>query len=159
MTLDEILNLDPTPDRWAADKFISEDDGFSLAMGIIQGTATAVSDGSFKGHIGTSGFVLRGVQGMLAAIGSNVVPGNPDEQSSYRSELAGISGIIAIVAATCKKYDIVKGSFKLALDGEQALLKASSNWPISPKDADFDLICDIRAKAAKLPVKIKWQWI
>jgi hypothetical protein len=116
-----------------------------------------VSNGSYKDNVGTSGFVLWGANRHLALIGDNVVPGNPKEQSSYRSELSGISGVLAILGAVCHKYDIHKGSIRLALDGEQALLKASSTWPLSPTDTDFDFLCDIRAKIAKLPINLTWQ--
>lgn len=158
-TLEEIFDLMHSQDRWAVDGFSTEDEGLALAEGIISGTATAVSDGSYKNGIGTSGFVLRGAMRRLGAIGDNVVPGNPCEQSSYRSELAGISGVLAVVLAICKKYDITQGCITMALDGEQAMLKARSVWPLSPTDTDFDLLTDIRSKVSKLPVSIKWQWI
>jgi hypothetical protein len=86
-------------------------------------------------------------------------PNNPHQQSSYRSKLAGNSGLLALVSAVCRKYDITDGSILLALDGEQALLKASSTWPLSLQDTDFNLLCDIQRKVSKLPVTIKWQWI
>jgi hypothetical protein len=159
LTIEEVLDLAPPLDQWAVADFHSDDDGMTLAMGLIQGNATAVSDGSYKDNLGTSGFVLCGPRRKLAAIGSNVVPGNPDEQSSYRSELVGISGVLAVVTATCMKCNIQEGSIRLALDGKQALLKASSTWPRSPTDMDFDLLCDIRKKITRLPVTITWQWI
>jgi hypothetical protein len=132
MTLDAIIAHMPDAEKWAIDTFHSADEGFILADGIIKGVAMAVSDGSYKNHIGTSGFILRGANRQIGAIGDNVVPGNPHEQSSYRSELAG--GVLALVSTVCKKYDITDGSILLALDGEQALLKASSTWPLSPQD-------------------------
>ena len=101
-------------------------------MGILMGTATVVSDGSFKNHIDTSAFVLRGPNRQLSVLGTNVVLGNPSEQSSNRSELAGISGSLACILAISKKYDVTSGSITLALDGEQALLKASLTFPLSP---------------------------
>ena len=89
-------------------------------------------------------------------MGTNVVPGNPEDHSSYRSELAGISGILAVTSCICKKYSVDEGQITVALDGEQALLKASSLWPLSPTDTDFDLLSDIRRKIEKLPIKINW---
>ena len=158
-SIDEILNLVPEDDTWAVDIFHSPDECMDLAMGIIKGNATAVSDGSFKDHMGTSGFVLRGSNKEIVSTGANTVPGNPNEQSSYRSELAGISGTLAILDATCKKYDISTGSVTVALDGQQALLKARSLWPLSPTDPDFDLLTDIRRKISKLPITLNWHWI
>ena len=72
------------------------DNGATLAIGILQGQATAVSDGSYKQGLGTSGFILQGCQRKLGILGSNIVLGNTNEQSSYRSKLAGILGSIAI---------------------------------------------------------------
>ena len=95
----------------------------------------------------------------MGLTGSNVVPGNPEEQNSYRSELAGISGSLAVLSAVCEKYDITEGATTMALDGQQALLNASSTWPLSPHDSDFDLLTDIRAKIKRLPITLKWLWI
>jgi hypothetical protein len=53
------------------------DDGQTIAEGIISGSATAVSDGSFKSQFGTSGFVIRGNNRRLGAIGVDAVPGLP----------------------------------------------------------------------------------
>ena len=95
MTLAEIFLSQPKDDQWAIHSFHSPDKGHSLAMAIIQGSATVVSDGSYKSSIGTSGFILRGISRSLSAYGTNIVPGNLEEQSAYRSELAGIEGSIA----------------------------------------------------------------
>ena len=128
-------------------------------MGIITGHATAVSNGSYKetkgDHFGTSAFVLRGANRSAGALGVNAVPGNNHEQSSYCSELSGISGSLAINSAVCDKYDITSGAITFALDGEQAMLPASSTWPLSPQDTDFDLITDIRAKIVRCPIGFK----
>ena len=159
LTIEEILDTRHENDKWAVDTFHSDDDGAALAMGIIQGHATAVNDGSYKNNVGTSGFILRGANRTLGAVGANAVPGNPEEQSSYRSELAGISGSLAIISAVCDKYGIVSGSITIALDGQQAMLKSRSLWPLSPGDKDFDLLTDIRAKIRKLPISIHWEWI
>ena len=159
MTLEEIFLSQPKEDRWAIHTFHSPDDGHSLAMAIIQGCATAVSDGSYKSNIGTSGFILRGISRSLSAYGTNIVPGNPEEQSAYRSELAGIEGSLAVIAAVCKKYTIENGSITIALDGQQALLQSSSTYNISPTSPDFDILTDIRSKLIKLPVEVHWKWI
>ena len=92
-------------------------------------------------------------------MGVNVVPGNPTEQSSYWSELGGISGLIAVTSAVCDKYDITTWSIIFALDGKEALSKASSLWPLLSTDPDFDLLSDIRSKLRSLLIQVKWQCI
>jgi hypothetical protein len=51
------------------------------------------------------------------------------------------------------------GQVTIGLDGEQALIAASSIWPLHADQADFNLLCDIHAKVAKLPITIQWKWI
>jgi hypothetical protein len=87
------------PLDWAVLDYFFPDDGQTVAEGIISGSATAVSDRSFKSQFGTSGFVIRGDNRRLGAIWVNAVPGLPDEHSLYTSKLVGISGSLAIIYA------------------------------------------------------------
>ena len=98
-SLKEIIATQPPDDLWAIHTFYSPDEGQSLATAILQGCATAVSNGSYKDQLGTSGFILRGLNCTLSIAGTNIVPGNPNEQSSYHSELAGIKGSLAVVSS------------------------------------------------------------
>lgn len=45
------------------------------------------------------------------------------------------------------------------LNGEQALILALGHWPLHSDQPYFDLLRDIRAKLAKLPITIQWKWI
>jgi hypothetical protein len=57
-TIHAALQALPPLDRWAVLDYFFPDDGQTVAEGIISGSATAVSDGSFKAQFGTSGFVI-----------------------------------------------------------------------------------------------------
>jgi hypothetical protein len=103
-TIHAAMQALPPLDCWAVLDYFFPDDGQTVAEGIISGSATAVSDGSFKSQFGTSGFVIRGNDRRLGAIWVNAVPGLPDEHSSYRSELVGISGSLAIIYAVDTPY-------------------------------------------------------
>jgi hypothetical protein len=39
------------------------------------------------------------------------------------------------------------------------LKQAAGNWPLSPDQADFDMLCDIRAKLAISPIIWQWYWV
>jgi hypothetical protein len=159
LSLEErVLSL-PTADQWAIKEFFSIDDGRNVAAAIIQGTAKAVSDGSFKDEFGTSAFVVIGSDNSLRVGGVNAVPGSPQEKSPYRAELVGISGVISIVKCVCEQYDIQAGTIEMGLDGEQAMKAAFEDWPLNPAQPDFDLLSDIRAKLAKSKITWKWRWI
>jgi hypothetical protein len=93
-------------------------------------------------------------------ISVNSVPGKREEQSAYRSELAGVSGSLSLIAAVCMVHDIHTGSTTIGLDREQAMIAASEDWPLSPARPDYyDLLTDIRAKVRGLPIKVHWKWI
>jgi hypothetical protein len=160
-TMEEALASVAEADKWAIESSHITDNGNSLAAAILRGDARAVSDGSFKNSMGTSSSILfhSCSTDPNRIVSVNAVPGNPNEQSAYRSELAGISGSLAITAAVCRIHDINEGSITLGLDGRQALLAAAGDWPLNPARPDFDLITDIRAKVKRLPVRVKWKWV
>jgi hypothetical protein len=155
---DALLQL-PRADQWAAKSVDCSDNGRCLAMAILNGTARAISDGSFKDKMGTSASVLYGSDPSKRIMCVNAPPGHEDEQSAYRSELAGIEGTLALVASVCKVHDIRSGSITIGLDGDQALIQASGDWPLHPSQADFDMLHDIREKLKRLPITVRWKWI
>jgi hypothetical protein len=139
-----------------------EDEGRAISKAIKKGTAIAVSDGSYKDARGTAAFILersdlKDKKGHI--IGVNLIPGEPTDQSAYRSELGGVSGIIETVGILCRLYSIQDGIIEVGLDGEQAMKSLSSTWPLHPRQADYDLLQDIRAKIAKSPITWKWRWV
>jgi hypothetical protein len=158
--LADLLTTAPPLDCWAAGLIHVVDNGRLFAAAILRGEARAVSDGSFKNEMGTSASVLyhSTSKDPNHMVGVNAIPGNCNEQSAYRSELAGILGSIAITAAICQLHDIQDGSITFGLDGIQALRAAAGNWPLNPEPPDFDLITDIRAKLKRLPIWVHWKW-
>jgi hypothetical protein len=158
-TVEEALRLRSRGDRWAVATLDNNDNGQSVAQAIRNGTARAISDGSFKDQLGTSSTVIYGDNADNRMITVNEVPGHRQEQSAYRSELAGIEGALAVLASVCRVHRVENGAVTIGLDGEQALIEASGNWPLSPSRADFDMLTDIRAKIKKLPITVHWRWI
>ena len=136
----------PQSDQWASTRTEITDNGLDLALGITQGNATAISDGSYKEQYGASCSILRGPNRTKRIITINAVPGPPDAQSAYRSKLAGISGSLLILPALCNLHQITDGLITIGLDGKSAIDTVSSTKPLRPQQPDFDLLCDIRAK-------------
>ena len=153
-TIEEALTQQPARDHWAAKAVKCTVNGLSVAMAILNGSAKAISDGSYKDKMGTLATVIYGDDKTKRMMCVNAPPGHADEQSAYRSELAGIEGTLALLSSVCKVHDIHEGSVTIGLDGEQALIQASSDWPLSPHQADFDMLHDIRAKIKRLPIVI-----
>jgi hypothetical protein len=77
----------------------------------------------------------------------NVVPGDPKDQSSYRSELAGIFGIVTMARALCEVHSIPSGNICIGCDGKIALNHVFGEGPGSDADVstvDYDMISAIR---------------
>jgi hypothetical protein len=156
------LDLRKKLDKWSVQSAdVVVDNGRSIAAAIIRGSARAVCDGSFKSSMATSASILFHSKATdpNRLISVNSVPGNREEQSAYRSKLAKVSGSISLIAAVCLVHDIHTGSITIGLDGEQAMIAASEDWPLSPAHPDYNLLTDIRAKVRGLPIKINWKWI
>jgi hypothetical protein len=77
-------------------------------------------------------------------------------QSGYHSELARIAGIITAVEMLCSRFSLTKGAIKIGLDGLEALNQSHGDWPLSPTQADFDMLTNIRSQLASS--KITWHW-
>jgi hypothetical protein len=86
--------------------------------------------------------------------GQCVVPGSPDDQSAYRSELTGLYGIASTIWHLQQTFN-VKGNITAGCDGLSALRQAEkrSNF-INPNIPQFDLILAIR----KVIEHTEWQW-
>jgi hypothetical protein len=104
---DDVCTHLPLLDQWAVDECWHSDNGFLVADAIGDGTALAISDGSYKNERGTSAFLLQGLskeQGRI--LGVDCTPGDPSDQSAYRAELSGISGILATLSIICQIHQI-----------------------------------------------------
>jgi len=126
--------------RWAVPT-LQYKDVRRIAEAIINGTAVAVSDGSFAKAHGTAAWIIQDDSGSGEVGGSLVVPGYPSDQSAYRSELAGLYAILIAVETICVYFDIHDGSIEVACDGESALNNAITVLDHdSPGKAQFDII-------------------
>ena len=89
-----------------ANSDIEENEEREFARMIEARTASIVSDGSYKDGTSSSAFVI--LPNKLNT-GSNTVPGEKEDQNSYRSELAGILSSIIYTNEVCKRFSIQDG--------------------------------------------------
>jgi hypothetical protein len=149
-------------DQWAIQETSLTDDGEAIAKAISKGTAIAVSDGSYKDGRGTAGFILETSENFESKnriVGVNSIPGEQEDQSSYRSEIGGVSGVVETVGILCNRFAIKSGDIKVGLDGEQAMQNIFGNWPLYPGQADYDLLKDLREKIKKSPITWTGIWV
>jgi hypothetical protein len=149
-------------DQWAIQEITVTDEGTAMAQALRNGTAIAVSDGSYKDSRGTAAFILEpsvhsDTTGRI--VGVNSIPGEPEDHSSYRSEIGGVSGIVETVGILCAQYSIKSGAVEVGLDGDQAMKNIFGTWPLHPQQADYDLLKDLRRKIHQSPVTWTGRWV
>lgn len=64
---------------------------------IKDGTALGVNNGSFTCEFGTTCWMIENGSGTERIVGLIDVPGFNDEHDAYKSELAGLYGIVKVV--------------------------------------------------------------
>jgi hypothetical protein len=120
------------------------------------GCINAVSDGSFKELFGTAAWTLH-ITDQCVIQGQCTSPGEPEDQSAYRSELTGIYGIVSTIWTLQHKWSCV-GEVTVGCDGLSALRQAQKTTDfIDPNVPQFDLIMAIRTIIAQ--TNWKWNWI
>jgi hypothetical protein len=73
-------------------------------------------------------------------MGQCISPGNPDDQSAYRSELTGLYGILACMIWHLQQKYNVKGKITVGCDGLSALRQAQKLTDfINPNTPQYDL--------------------
>jgi hypothetical protein len=132
-----------------------------LAEGIWSGTTAAVADGSFKDMQGTSGFTLIQEFSHQHINGDNQVPGEDTDQASYRSELAGIYGVLLPAQMVCKIYAIDTGHMVVACDNESAAGQKAIEWhyPLKPANDHFDILSAIHQLCQQLPISMEFRHV
>ena len=158
--LRERLENLPEEDKWAVEQVHLCHEGAEIAEAIKRGEVIAVSDGSFKLQRGTSAAVIevKNRPGSKIII-LNKVPGLPRDQSPFRSELAGVCGVIMVLETLIKHFNIRKGSIKIGLDGESVVKRLKDTKYLKAKYKSYDLLSFIVEKTIKLPVKIEFFWV
>jgi hypothetical protein len=154
LSFSQTLDSLPASSIWAVQEYALPADLAPIVRSLLLGSARAISDGSFKDKFGTSAFTIIDNQD-TSILGLNVVPGHPDDQSAYRSELAGLFGIVLVVNRLCSWAKIESGGIEVGCDGLSALEKAFDTWPLEPTDPHFDMLSSLHTQIAASPVTWK----
>ena len=142
--------------RWAIEQCSVEDDGVIVANAIRNGKCIGVSDGSYNDEFGTACWIIQGEDAVGQIKCPLVLPGHSSSHSAYRSELAGIYGMVTMIETLCKFHGISEGSVEVGCDGLSALTHAMQRWDIiNPKMPQFDLLAATRMVLRRCPVQIR----
>jgi hypothetical protein len=118
----------------------------------------AVSDGSFKDGHGTAAWVLM-ITEDTSITGKMITPGTSKIQSAYRSELAGLYGILCTITMLEQRFNH-KASITIGCDGLSALQRVFV--PLDCVDTNslhYDLITACRSLWLKSSWKVHWHHV
>jgi len=131
----------------------------AVVEAITQGTALAVSDGSFKEGRGAAAWTIEGRMANNKITGACLVPGTAEDHSAFRSELMGILGVLLTAHHILMDYSQVQGTLQVCCDGKSALSLAASDYPILITEPHADLLSAIRKVRDGLKCRIVFKHV
>ena len=158
-SLSQILQtMDPSL-KWAIDRANIPNEGATLAAALTSGESVAVSDASLKDGLGTAAFVLEHTPTLERAVGLNIVPGPIEDGDSYRCELAGLIGILAMVNAICQANQVTNGRLRIACDNISTLWALTKHFVPNPNQRSFDLVSCLHSLVVECPIQLDPQHV
>ena len=144
---------------WAPDRVHIDGDESAVVDSFVQGTLRIVCDGSYKDGLGTACTQLIASDGVNKIWIYCQTPGMRRDQSSTRSELAGIlSSIMALdwmSRLRALHRSRVRPTVELGCDGLIALRKSFGHKQLQPSSAQFDMASTIRSMLRKSPFLVQ----
>jgi len=129
----------------------------ALLQSLSRGEGFAVSDGSYKDDKGTAAWIIEGPSSVLRLTGSWFTPGQPEDHSSFRSELAGLLGVVYTL--TFWPPTTTAPTFRLACDGLSVINRLTNSKPIEPTEPHADLLAAVRSMIASCGYHIVLQFV
>jgi len=138
-----LTSLTTAEDAFELDWGITNEQQGKLAQleeAIKTGVVVAVSDGSFQDSKGSAAWTIEGRNQFHHIRGSGWTPGDPEDQSAYRSKLFGLWSIFRTIHKFVQDCNTTEGHVCIACDGLSALKQAQSIRPVDPATPHYDLI-------------------
>ena len=85
--------------------------------------------------------------------------GSGEDQSAYRSELAGVITALTILDVLVRHHNITDGAVTIALNGDSALIQSGGDWPLSVDQPSFDYLQVIRSWMTLSPLKFSFHYV
>jgi hypothetical protein len=125
-------------------------------MGIRNGTALGLTDGSFRDQCGAAAFTIRSDIAIKHNdfILVNHTPGSPKDIDPYRAELGGTLGVVLTVnrlLSATPASDLTNAIVTLACDCLSVLQKLFTEYDPHPHTAHYDLLMVTRQAIADSP--------
>jgi hypothetical protein len=131
----------------------------NIILSIQQGTAKAVSDGSYVAREGTgsAGWIIEGSVEGNQLRGQQETPGSRDSQCSHRSEMWGILGAVMTINDLCRNHNITQGAITAKCDGEGTINIVQHFHKVTKNSRKhFDIILALKSAIEISP--IQWEF-
>jgi hypothetical protein len=138
---------------------MDDDKILGFITGLQNEGIAAVSDGSSKDGFGSAAWICTFFDGVLSA--GFKVPGEPEDQDSYRSEMAGLHAILSVIRAATRIFHLQTVRAHIACDGESALKRSFYNSrPSGFRDSHWDLLTLLQQQIKGMPqLLLEWHHV
>ena len=129
-----------------------------LAGALVNETAVAVSDGSWKNGFGAAAFRVGDAtteKWQSVGDGDSWINGGVTASGSHRAELAGLHGIVATVTTAARMENLQGGGITVGCDNQSALRSLRKDWHFDAGEADYDLIQSIQYMVKNTTIAIR----
>ena len=134
-----------------------------LAKALINGQALAVSDGSYKEDkgLGSASWIISTKDKKYYTTAGCICPGTEEIQSSYRSELVGVLGILEEIDYLCNKWNIKEGKCYIYCDGITALniIDKSHRHTVSTRFSNCDIVSACVKLKETIPIQLVFEHV
>ena len=131
-----------------------------IAEAIENGTAIAVSDGSYVEDrgVGSASWIISSKTKEHYVTAGAISPGPRSIQSSYRSEVLGLLGILENVYNICHTWNITHGKCTIFCDGLSALqqVEESTIETTNTRQSCSDLLSACAQLKSMIPVQLRY---
>ena len=156
--------LDPQKFKWLFAGMQSSENINKIISDLENGTAVAVSDGSFglnNSIVTTAAWIIQSQDGSQFISGVSTPAYNEGCKGAYRGELVGLLSIIHLTTFFCKKHQIRQGQIHIGCDNQRALSTAFT-WnkdKLNTNHKHSDILSAIAGLLQLKKVKISYEHI
>ena len=132
-----------------------------LVLGIQEGTALAVGDGSYmperSKELATSAWIMqKEAESHEQCWGECLTSGSIEEVNAYRAELHGVHGMFLALTVLCRVHQISTGSITIACDNNNAVYHTNNGClDVASSVKHADLVRAIRRLRKELPITVR----
>jgi len=129
----------------------------ALLKALSKGHGYVVSDGSYKDDSGAAAWIIEGQTSAIHLTGAWHTPGQAEDHSSFRSEVAGLLGVLYTLTFWVPMS--TKPTFQLACDGLSVIQRLLNPSPIEPMEPHADLLAATRHMISTCGYNIDLQFV